>query len=68
MRQTGLCDEEILKHVNWLAERQSKLAYERRSAKVNRCEVENLETKPPSLGDNSKILAEIRAINLICRA
>ena len=66
LHQTGLSDEELTKHVNELtsyqAERQSKLTCERRSVKINKCKVENSEIKTSAFGDNSKILAEIRAI------
>ena len=58
LRQTGLSDEELMKRVNELASHQargrSKLARERRSAKINKCEVENLEIKTPALADDSK--------------
>ena len=63
----SLSDDELMKNVNELAfdqtERQSKLACERRSAKVNACEVNGAEIKMrKNGGDNDKILAEIRDI------
>ena len=45
------------------AERQNKLASERRLAKINSCEVEETETKSKkSIDGNKQILAEIREI------
>ena len=67
LRLPSLSDEDLMKNVNELAshqaERQSKLACERRSAKVNACEVDGVEIKMrKNGGDNDKISAEIREI------
>ena len=61
LRASNLSDEDLMKHVNELAshqaERQNKLACERRSAKVNACEVDGTEAKMrKNGGDNEKIL------------
>ena len=66
LRLSGLSDEDLMRHVNELAshqaERQSKLACERRSAKINACEVDGAEIKERKHGGENKILAEIREI------
>ena len=66
LRLSELSDEDLMRHVNELAshqaERQSKLACERRSAKINACEVDGAEIKERKHGGENKILAEIREI------
>jgi hypothetical protein len=67
LRTSGLTDEELMKHVNELAshqaERQNKLACERRLAKVNACEINETEIKQHRhADDDNRILAEIREI------
>ena len=66
LRLSGLTDEDLMRHVNELAshqaERQNKLACERRSAKINACEVDGAEIKDRKNGGENKILAEIREI------
>lgn len=67
LRTSGLTDEELMKHVNELAshqaERQNKLAGERRLAKVNACEVDETEIKQHRrVDDDNRILVEIREI------
>ena len=67
LRTSGLTDEELTKHVNELAshqaERQNKLACERRLAKVNACEINETEIKQHRRADDdNRILAEIREI------
>ena len=66
LRLSGLSDEDLMRHVNELAshqaERQSKLACERHSAKINACEVDGAEIKERKHGGENKILAEIREI------
>ncbi len=61
LRSSPLTDEDLMRHVNELAshqaERQNKLASERRLAKINSCEVD--ESKK-SVDSNQQILAEIR--------
>ena len=61
LRSSPLTDEDLMRHVNELAshqaERQNKLASERRLAKTNSCEVD--ESKK-SVDSNQQILAEIR--------
>jgi hypothetical protein len=61
LRSSSLTDEDLMRHVNELAshqaERQNKLASERRLAKINSCEVD--ESKK-SIDSNQQILAEIR--------
>ena len=60
LRSSPLTDEDLMRHVNELAshqaERQNKLASERRLAKINSCEVD--ESKK-SVDSNQQILAEI---------
>ena len=58
LRLSGLSD----KLASHQAERQSKLACERRSAKNNACEVDGAEIKERKHGGENKILAEIREI------
>ena len=65
LRTSRLTDEELMKHVNELAshqaERQNKLACERRSAKVNICKADEVQIKQRRrVDDNNQILAEIR--------
>ena len=61
LRASSLTDEDLMRHVNELAshqaERQNKLASERRLAKINSCEVD--ESKK-SVNSDQQILAEIR--------
>lgn len=68
LRTSGLTDEDLMKHVNELAshqaERQNKLAGERRSANVNTCEAEinGGINQPRGVEDNNPILAKIREL------
>ena len=67
LRTSGLTDEELMKHVNELAshqaERQNKLAGEKRLAKVSACEVSETEIKQHKrVNDDNQILVEIREI------
>ena len=67
LRTSRLTDEELMKHVNELAshqaERQNKLACERRLAKVNACEITEMEIKQHRhADDDNRILAKIREI------
>ena len=61
LRSSPLTDEDLMRHVNELAshqaERENKLASERRLAKLNSCEVEESNK---SVDSNQQILAEIR--------
>ncbi|CAB4008687.1 Retrovirus-related Pol poly from transposon [Paramuricea clavata] len=66
LRLPELTDEDLMKHVNELAchqaERQNKLACERR-ARINACDVEESEPKQQKFKEgNKQILAEIREI------